>query len=358
MGRNPFSPSFGSPPPLLVGRADLIDEFEDSLDQGPGSPGYITIYTGNRGSGKTVMLNQAEDVAQDSGFQVISETATTGFVDRLISAHLPALLPAKRRKVQGVQAAGVGITLERSVHREPILRQLLVEVTDRSPVLITVDELHAADIGELRTFATVLQHLVREQRPLAFAGAALPSALTDVLSDDVLTFLRRADRHTLGPIDEPLVADAFITVITDAGRTISPESARLAARATGGYGFMIQLVGFHAWKHSRDGTITDDDIIEGSIKAQRRIGRLVIEPAMKDLSPTDRTFLMAMAVDDDVTKMSDIVTRMDVTTNYASQYRLRLIASEMILPAGHGLVRFALPHLREWVREHEAFGAS
>ena len=44
-------------------------------------------------------------------------------------------------------------------------------------------------------------------------------------------------------------------------------------------------------------------------------------------------------------------------TNYASQYRLRLIAAGLIRPAGHGLVDFTLPHLREWLREHDDFDA-
>ena len=59
----------------------------------------------------------------------------------------------------------------------------------------------------------------------------------------------------------------------------------------------------------------------------------MIEPALKDLSPVDRTFLLRMAVDDEPSKMADIAQRLDADSNYTSQYRLRLIAAGLIVPA-------------------------
>lgn len=48
--------------------------------------------------------------------------------------------------------------------------------------------------------------------------------------------------------------------------------------------------------------------------------------------------------------------RLDVDVNYPSQYRLRLIAAELICPTRHGYVDFALPYLREYLREQAAAG--
>ncbi len=41
-------------------------------------------------------------------------------------------------------------------------------------------------------------------------------------------------------------------------------------------------------------------------------------------------FLLAMAHDDGLAKMADIQRRLRVDVNYASQYRLRLIAAELV----------------------------
>jgi hypothetical protein len=35
---NPFKPTAGANPPLLVGRDELIDEFAESIEDGPGAP--------------------------------------------------------------------------------------------------------------------------------------------------------------------------------------------------------------------------------------------------------------------------------------------------------------------------------
>ena len=64
-----------------------------------------------------------------------------------------------------------------------------------------------------------------------------------------------------------------------------------------------------------------------------------------------------MAADDGPSRIADIKQRLDVDDNYAGQYRLRLIAAELIEPTQRGYVDFALPYLREYLREQAAAGA-
>ena len=92
MARDPFTPAFGVSPPLLVGRDDLIAEFASSLADDRGPSTRARIYTGSRGIGKTVMLNEVERVAREHGWLVISETAYAGFVARLTNIAPPGLL--------------------------------------------------------------------------------------------------------------------------------------------------------------------------------------------------------------------------------------------------------------------------
>jgi hypothetical protein len=61
-----------------------------------------------------------------------------------------------------------------------------------------------------------------------------------------------------------------------------------------------------------------------------------------------------MAQDDSPSLIGDIAKRLNVDSNYAGQYQLRLIALELIAPAGYGRVQFALPYLRDYLREHAA----
>ncbi|MFZ2057036.1 MAG: ATP-binding protein [Acidimicrobiales bacterium] len=366
---NPFKPSFGVSPPLLVGRDDLLDEFAEALEDGPGSAARATIYTGARGSGKTVMLNAVEDRAREQGWVVISETASPGFVDRIVRQHLPGLLRdfdpgAVRRRLTGITGPlGAGGATWSAVeahladaglrNQAALLTDLLAE--NGAGLLITLDEIHRNQIGELRELATTVQHAFREERELAFVGAGLALAVSDVVNDEVLTFLRRAERHHLGSVGREDVARAIREPVEANGRQLADDVLAEMVEGTRGYPFLIQLVGARVWRrHPSAPEVSMDDARLGVTDALRRLGSLVHEPALADASDIDKSFLLAMARDDGPSKMADIQRRLDVDVNYASQYRLRLIAAELIEPVRRGYVDFALPYLREYLRSHAA----
>jgi hypothetical protein len=372
VARNPFTPTFGVTPPSLVGRSQQLEDFTAALEDGPGAPGRTTLYTGARGTGKTVMLNEVEDLARQQGWRVISETATPGFVERLVDEHLAVLLreidPAGgTARLTGVSAPmGLGGATWQPPQPHQVVPALRAQLSAACEVLaetgagllVTLDEIHHHHAGELRELASVLQHLVREEREIAFVGAGLPTAVSALLNDDVLTFLRRADRHVLGRVSLDDVSTAIREPIERAGREISEDQAMQAAEATSGYPFLIQLVGYHVWRQQpQQREISSADVDAGIIAARLRLGSLVHEPAVADLPDVARTFLLAMAHDDGPSKMGDIADRLHVDGNYVSQYRLRLMATGLIEPAGHGYVDFTMPYLRDYLREHAALDA-
>ena len=69
---NPFKPTAGMTPPVLIGREGVIDDFVDGLDKGPGAPSRLMRITGLGGSGKTVLLTQLGDIATDRGWTVVN----------------------------------------------------------------------------------------------------------------------------------------------------------------------------------------------------------------------------------------------------------------------------------------------
>jgi hypothetical protein len=365
--RNPFKPSAGSTPPYLVGRQDQIDAVAEGFDDGPGAPGRLAIFTGARGVGKTVMLNAVGDLATERGWLTIDETATSHLMDRLdeqVTHLIDAVTSPAKRKVTGVtlplKLGGITTTLvpdpEASLRRKINTLLDILEAHD-SGLLITIDEAHAEE-PDLREFAAIAQHFVREERDLVLVLAGLPSAVADILRDKtkVLTFLRRADKHELGDVDVGEVRDALVATIEDNGRQIAPEAADAAAEATLGYPFLIQLVGYHVWRMAPAEPLIDLSMVEkGVAAARRRLGSLVHETALADLSDQDRTFLIAMSVDDGPSRMSDIRRRMGgIIPQHGNTYRERLIRAGVIEQVRHGVVDFALPYLREYLREHAA----
>ncbi|GAB3471469.1 ATP-binding protein [Kineococcus endophyticus] len=363
---NPFTPTAGARPPVLIGRDAVLEDFRIALEDGPGAPGRLSLVTGARGVGKTVVLAELTEIARTTGWVTIDETATPGLLERVRLSAVRAfetldLAPGKRRALTGFTVGRLGGAQfvppppPRSPGLREALEELLSPVEERgSGLLVTIDEVHRKEIDDLRQIAATFQHLVREDRDVALVVAGLPSAVHDLLNDDVLTFLRRADRQTLADVPLDDVRVALSTTIAGSEVDITEEALDVATTATGGYPFMVQLVGYHVWRRADDGVIEVEAAAAGVAAAQVRLGSTVHEANLASLSAVDRTYLVAMAQDDGPSRTSAVAARMSRDMQYQNVYRDRLITAGIIKPAGHGLVDFAVPYLREYLRDHAA----
>lgn len=356
---NPFKPTAGKTPPLLVGRELIRQDFADGLAYGPGSPGRLMRVTGTRGSGKTVMLTDLGNIARDMGWFVIDETASPGLCTRLVAA----LSPEGPLDQIVVKPEILGVSLGEARFQRDRMPLTLREALDRrlgktprdAGVLVTIDEVQAADRADLIAIATACQHAIREEKNVAFVFAGLPEAISDLLNDSVLTFLRRAKAEELGSVATSDAAWALQTGMESSGMRVDNGLVQQAAEATFGYPYMIQLVGYHVWQAAvrrmgEVGTVEKPDVDQGIEAAITGLDVDVIEPALRGLSPTAQSFLAAMAEDDGPSSVADVAARMGKTPAYANTYRTRLIETRLVEPAGWGRLSLTVPYMREYLR--------
>ena len=374
-GRNPFSPTFGAAPPVIAGRDDILDNINDALETGHTHPDFTTLFLGVRGSGKTVMLDAAQAVAQGKGWLTLPEDAwPAGLLGRLKRAAerlLGELDEDPGRRVRSVTAAGFGVEwepverstgggLEAAEGLRIVLSALGDALRDRGTgLIITLDELLSADLDEIRQFGAVVQHVSRrEKRPIAFVGAALPQFEEELESDDAATFLQRCSRYDIERLDDTATRLAISKPIEDRGAAIDPEALEQTVAASSGYAFMVQLVAFHTWAAAPDQPtwIGRTEAAKGIARAQRRVGRLVLGPTWKGLSDVDRRFLIAMAMDDGESRLSEVAGRLDVDVGYAGVYRQRLIRAGMVVSTGRGRIDLAHHAARDWIRARAQAG--
>lgn len=371
---NPFKPTAGKMPPVLIGRQAIIDVFSEGLENGAGAPGRLMLVMGQRGYGKTVMLTELSRVAVKEGWVVISDTATDGLCDRLIDALAPQKTRVQNTTIDpsislaGLASIRVGRVDLSSSSTSLDLRNAIEKRLKKLPkgkgIVFTIDETQAASNEELESIATAVQHIIRDQdmsdlddsekKGIALVFASLPSIMDEVLNDKVLTFLRRSLHMQLRDIPAIDIRDAYIETVTASGKAISEDIALAAARISDGYPYMIQLMGYYMWqaaeRRSSD-VIEPEDVERAQSDSLIAFGDAVCAPVFSSLTDAQREFVLHMAesVDEEVS-LQEIAEKAQKSSSWASKYRASLIDDRVIEPAGRGKVQFAIPHFREYLQ--------
>jgi Cdc6-like AAA superfamily ATPase len=108
--RNPYNPGAGTRPPALVGRESAIRDMDVTLQRLlRGTNSQSQLLTGLRGVGKTVLLNEFEELADGRGyFHEYIEVNEDGNLAPAIASALRRVLlsmDAKRRIGEAVRRA-------------------------------------------------------------------------------------------------------------------------------------------------------------------------------------------------------------------------------------------------------------
>lgn len=311
--KNPFRPTAGATPPEVLGRAGLLDEFTDSLDSEPVAPALLI--TGGRGNGKTVMLDQAQVIAEGRGWSVIPETATLGFAQR-IAVHL--------RRLPVPRSAGL---------------------------VISVDEVHAAAPADMFSLGAIVRRLTAGGIPVRFVGAGLPASVAELLEDASASFLYHAGCIGLRDVPVSEVEKSFARTFAAAGLNPAPGDIRRAAEATAGYPFLVQGVGYFIWQETENagGTLTAS-VDRGIERALRLHTKAVIHTALAELTGPDLEFLHAVAADGGPFTREELARRLDTTHDEVMAQAFRLRAAGLLEPVEQGRIGLAIPWLREHLR--------
>ena len=353
---NPFKPTAGKTPPVIIGREMVVEEFIEGIENGSGAPGRLMRISGVRGTGKTVLLGEMAKIAGDLGWQVINEVATEGLCQRVLDRLLPEY------RVQSIEAApsALGARLG-SIKLErvgPTLYEAIRRAIEKNGhgLIFTLDEVQDAAIDEVRVLAIAVQQAIGDDLDIAFVFAGLPSMIDDVINGKTLTFLRRALPFELKAVNTAEVADSLAQTMRATGLDVDENVAGLLASASRGYPFLIQLVGYYAWQLARRAQVgvLDTELAErGVLFARERFESTVIEPALQRVSRSGIEFLLAMAEDGGApSKTGRIGERLGKTARQMSTVRARLIADSLVEAPSYGVLTFAIPYMDEYLNGH------
>ena len=366
---NPFAPGYGKRPPVFVGRDHILEDFEDALHS-PQHPSTAMLLTGPRGIGKTVTLDKLAEVARANGWRTIRSSAVqkdwlATLTELIVEDHLD-FTEAKTdaAKTAGLSAFGFGVDLDSPKQTEPYknirLRKAL-EIHSRklaehgTGLALLIDEIQSGEIDDVRALDDDHQLIAEsEQLPITLTLAALPSLEAELEADNTkATFLQRMDRKLLARLNEIETFDAIAVPFAKYDIGFSSNAHAAIMSNVEGAPYFAQLLGFELWKiiHKKPASqVNETHVSQAASKATATYGRTVVDALLSELTPVERTFLMAMAIDDEHSDLRLLAERIERDPNYAYQYRHKLMEAGLIKPAGTRMVSFTDPAVRTHLR--------
>jgi hypothetical protein len=324
--RNPYSPGAGTRPPALVGRDNEIDAMDIALQRlRLGRDGRSQMLTGLRGVGKTVMLNEFEQLGDSRGYfhEHIEVSEADDLTTRLAAALRRVLLSmdARRRIGERVRRAlGVlkafSVQLpngpELSIEVDPVhgpadsgdlatdLSGLFIELGEvardhDAGVLLTIDELHFVKPPTLEALVMGLHRAAQLRLPITIAAAGLPSLAA--LTGEAKSYAERMFTFpVIDSLDDSLAREALVLPARDEGVTWEEGALARAVKVTRGYPYFLQEFGKQAWDVA-DGPerITEDDFERSVPVAVAELDDGFFRVRTGRTSDPERAYLRAMA---------------------------------------------------------------
>ena len=360
--QNPFSTSFGSQPPVLVGRDEELMLIRTGLGSGPGSKHFGTVLVGQRGYGKTVLLGKMREEANEHEWPVIEVNCSTGTALQEIEARGRSVLThrygsllgriAARVKGGGVSVLGTGAHLDVDLSESGATSFSDLFVTlgaaareNGQGILLLVDEMHSLALQDMRVLAATLQHVTNSLKyPIGYIGAGLPQLEDIIISDDAISFFHRCDRLTLGAIADSDIARGMSIPISQHGGDLSGSALDEAVAYVAGYPYKLQMLGHHLWTVSTDANhyIDEEHLEVAKARVDGELDKHIYGTIWKLVSVPSRNFVQSVMECGGASTLQEVQRILRVSMREVEACRTEL--------ASHGLVEH---DNGDWVRMTE-----
>lgn len=382
--RNPFSPGAGSPPPELVGRADimkaarvlfgraLLHKSEKSM-----------LLTGLRGVGKTVLLNRMEQAAQKEHYKTIfieaEETRPLGTAlvpslrNLLYEMNHMAGMGAKARQAIMVLRNFIGsIKLsygDFGIDIEPLpgrgdsgdisidLPELLLAVAEAADekqigVALFIDEIQLLRQEEFTALILAMHKLQQRQLPLVLLGAGLPTIPR--LAGEAKSY---AERLFAYPVIGQLSREDSYAALSKPAEQEQVYFAHGALKTiyehTQGYPYFLQEWGYQVWNRAEEGSghITEADVAKAQPRVIARLDENFFRVRYDRLTESEKRFMRAMATfEEGECRSADLAEVMGVKPTALTPVRANLIRKGMVYSPRHGVLEYSVPLFGDFMR--------
>jgi len=378
---NPYSPGAGLRPAAFVGRDAELQDWSVALDriENARSARPVVLH-GLRGVGKTVLLGEFHQQAEDHKWVSVMIEANTGRTLREALAR--ALYPVVRELVRPkagdklkkalatfkafsvkVDASGAwsfGLDVAPAQGRgdsgelETDLSELIKDLAEAAQeqnrgLAILIDEAQDLNNDELKALCAICHQGGQRGWPFLLALAGLPN-LPKVLSE-AKSYAERL--FTYREITQ-LRQDAARQALTEpaAGEGVSWEEAAVSyvVKEARSYPYFLQEYGQATWNAAGGTTLTYDDARVGAVSGQAHLDAGFYRARWERAAPAQRAYLQAMAQDGDGPSQSgEVAARLGKTPTGVGPIRDSLIKKGLIYSPEHGQIAYTVPGMADFI---------
>jgi len=381
--KNPYTPGAGRKPDKLAGRDDDLRDFRLVVDRlGDGTYERSMVFSGLRGVGKTVLLNEIERQAKDASYRTISiEAHEDKPLGPLLAPHLRSLLfeldriagagdkvkrglRVLRSFVGSLKLTYADVTIGLDVDPEHgsadsgdleiDLPNLLIAVGEaaeerKSAVAVLIDEIQYFNQRELGALIMAMHKMQQRQLPLVLLGAGLP--ILPGLAGESKSYAERLFSFPdVGALSEEDSKKALREPAQAAGVGFQAKALQEVFRLTKGYPYFLQEWGYQSWNMAKTSPISLNVVQNATASVIPRLDQNFFRVRFDRLTPSEKNFLRAMAeLGPGAQRTGDIANTLGVKVTSLGPVRAKLMKKGMIYSPAHGDMAFTVPLFDEFM---------
>ena len=332
MNKNPFTLTFGVKPENYILRLSQSDKIISSFEQNTNN---VIMITGVRGTGKTALLTYiSEHFNSLKDWLVIELISEADMLDQLASKLYDSGLFHKifDGKTFGFSFHGLSFSIkgDKPVTNVVSLIEILLEkIQKKKKVLICVDE--ATNNSFMKPFVQTIQLLFRKKYHIGLLMTGLYQNIYDLQNNETLTFLYRAPKIDLEPLNIGAIAAEYKSVFK-----ISEEEALELASFTKGYAYAYQVLGYLLYESGKN--YIDDSLLASF---DQYMQEYVYDKIWSEISTLDKRLLLGFS--DETMQVDLLLKATGMEKNKFSVYRNRLIKRGIISSSSYGQLSLKLP---------------
>lgn len=345
---NPFTLSFGKKPLQYISRISqtrqIIDNFTAEIPSN-----QIFMITGVRGSGKTVMMTNIAGEMRNNKDWIVIELNPTRDLLQSLAAKIYSIPEMHDRFINArldFSAFGLGVSIEKAApvtDIENVIECMLEQIKNAGKrLLITIDEIIKSEY--VKVFASAFQIFLRQDYPVYLLMTGLYENLYELQNDKSLTFLYRAPKVILEPLNYTAVRKNYQDIFG-----IDMKTADAMTILTKGYPFAFQVLGYLYWENRESKSI--EEILP---EYDQHLEEYVYGKIWSELSDTDRKILLELSECED-NRVKTIREHIGMKSEQFSVYRDRLKRKGVIDTREYGRISMALPRFDEFVKMRQLY---